>query len=172
VRLGRVESIDMNYQIDETEYNHLESVRDQLAFVMGLLTIADVELGSITSTSLYAFLDGRSQELDRVLKAASDRHAQQRALEKEQGTMQCWDWMHALRIANGDFIHTPNGSEQRITETLSKAAQIDADMRHVLDTWMAVLGRTGQQLASVPATPTRAVKPRKHKRPAIGDRRH
>ncbi len=155
----------MNYQISEAECRSLEMLRDQLDLVIGLLTIDDVELGAITSTSLFAFLKGRRDELQGVIKAVEERYELQREQDKLQGTMLYFDWVHALRIASGDARYTPNGSEARIAEKLRRASQIDPDMGQVLDAWNKALERQyGPQTPATAASPKPPVKPRKRER--------
>lgn len=154
----------MNYQISEAEHRSLELLRDQLDLVIGLLTIKDVELGAITSTSLFAFLEGRGDELARVLKAVLERHDLQRTMDAEQGAMQYFDWMYALRIVSGDALHTPNGSKERITHKLSRAAAIDTDMKHVLSTWRETLARASEQRRPKTALSMPPAKPHKRKK--------
>ena len=154
----------MNYQITEAEHRSLELLRDQLDLITGLLTVADVELGVITSTNLFAFLDARSKDLNAVLKSANERQEQQWALDNEQGSMQFFDWLHALRIVRCDALHTPNGAQARITYKLKKTAQINPDMQCVHDEWIAALG-VQTPTASAPKT---APKPRKRDRLTAG----
>ena len=155
----------MNYQISEAEYRSLELLRDQLDLVIGLLTINDAELGAITSTSLFAFLEGRRDELQGVIKAVAERHKLQRELDIFQGAMLYFDWVHALRIASGDARYTPNGSEARIAEKLRRASQIDPDMGQVLDAWNKALERQyGPQTPATTASPKPPAKPRKREK--------
>ncbi len=155
----------MNHQISEAECRSLELLRDQLDLVIGLLTIDGVELGAITSTSLFAFLEGRRDELQGVIKAVEERYKLQREVEKWQGTMLYFDWMHALRIASGDARYTPNGSEARIAEKLRRASQIDPDMGEVLDAWNKALERQyGPQAPAPAASPKPPAKPRKREK--------
>jgi hypothetical protein len=152
----------MNYQLSEDEHRSMELLRDQLNLISGLLAMAktDAELSGITSTSLFSFLDERCGDLNRVLKAVSERHSLQFELEREQGSLEFVDWLFALRIARGDILHTPNGAEQRITERLTKAAQIDDDMKMALDEWHATLSHV-----AVRKTRTGADKPLSTKHP-------
>lgn len=136
----------MNYQISEDEYNSLESLNNQLDLVAGLLSVADFDLGAITSTDLFAFVNARSGDLARVLNAASERHSLQLEQEKQQGVMSWVDWLFALRLASGDALHTPGNAGQSITDKLTMAARIDEDMKRVLAEWHAALDRAGSQL--------------------------
>ncbi|MDO9568079.1 MAG: hypothetical protein Q7J58_01675 [Hydrogenophaga sp.] len=143
----------MNYQLSEDEHRSMELLRDQLNLISGLLAMAktDAELSGITSTSLFAFLDERCGDLNRVLKAVSERYSLQFELERDRGTLEYVDWLFALRIARGDILQTPNGAEHRITERLTKAAQIDSDMKRVLDEWLGTLGQLAVQKAQTVA---------------------
>ncbi len=145
----------MNYQISEDEYNSLESLNNQLGLIAGLLSVADFDLGAITSTDLFAFVNARSGDLARVLNAASERHSLQLEQEKQQGVMSWVDWLFALRLASGDALHTPDNAGRSITDKLTMAARIDEDMQRVLVEWLAALDRaSGQpQLAAPPAKP-------------------
>lgn len=145
----------MNYQLSESEHRSLELIRDQLALVSGLLTMADAELGVITSTSLFAFLDERSTDLNRVIKAVLEREALEIDLERKRGSLVFVDWVHALRIARGEIARTPNGAEQRITERLTNAAKIDSDMKMALDEWLATLATSVAK--KVPAVASKTV---------------
>lgn len=129
----------MNYQISDTEYRGLELVRDQIRLITGLLTLKDTALEFVTTDALYAFLNEREGEITLLLKAIDERHDAQ--LMDDTGAMQYFDWMHALRIARGDFIHTPKDAECQITRKLSNAVKIDADMEYVLNEWITVLSR-------------------------------
>jgi hypothetical protein len=100
--------------------------------------------GSITSDSLYAFLQARRTELVGVMEAANERHQLAWEQQKEQDTMDHLHWMFALRIASGDALHTPNGSTKRVTTKLSRAAEIDPSMQSVLGEWHAALERVEQ----------------------------
>lgn len=152
----------MNYQISEDEYNSLESLNNQLGLIAGLLSVADFDLGAITSTDLFAFVNARSGDLARVLNAASERHSLQWEQEKQQGVMSWVDWLFALRLASGDALHTPNNAGQSITEKLTMAARIDEDMQRVLVEWYAALDRAGSQLK--PVTAQAAPQPKTRKR--------
>ena len=155
----------MNYQISEAECRSLELLRDQLDLVIGLLTIDGVELGAITSNSLFSFLEGRRNEIQGVIKAVEERYKVQREVEKWQGTMLYFDWVHALRIASGDARYTPNGSEARIAEKLRRASQIDPDMGEVLDVWNKALERQYGPQAPAPAASLKPpAKPRKREK--------
>ena len=155
----------MNHQISEAECRSLELLRDQLDLVIGLLAIDGVELGAITSTSLFAFLEGRRDELQGVIKAVEERYELQREQDKLQGTMLYFDWVHALRIASGDARYTPNGSEARIAEKLRRASQIDPDMGQVLDAWNKAMERQyAPQTPATAASPKPLAKPRKREK--------
>ena len=154
----------MNYQISEDEYNSLESLNNQLGLIAGLLSVADFDLGAITSADLFAFLNARSGDLARVLNAASERHSLQVEQAKQQGVMSWVDWLFALRLASGDALHTPDNAGRSITDKLTMAARIDEDMQRVLVEWLAALDRaSGQpQLAAAPAKPQATSRKRSH----------
>lgn len=160
----------MNYQISEGEFNILESVRDQLDLVIGLLAVDGVEMGAITSSSLYSFLEGRRGQLQGVIEALEKRYVVQREMDAWQGAMLYFDWMHALQIASGDTRYTPNGTEARIQEKLRRASQIDPNMGHVLDAWNKALARQyGPQPTTPVASPKPPAKPRKREKLARGE---
>lgn len=152
----------MNYQISEDEYNSLESLNNQLGLIAGLLSVADFDLGAITSTDLFAFVNARSGDLARVLNTASERHSLQWEQAKQQGVMSWSDWMFALRLASGDALHTPSNAKQSITDKLAIAARIDEDMQRVLVEWYAALERAGSQL--MPTTAQAEPQPKTRKR--------
>jgi len=131
----------MNYQISEEEYDSLESLNGQLGLIAGLLSVANFEPGAITSTDLFAFLNARSGELARVLKAASARHSLQWEQAKQQGAMSWADWVDALRLVSGGALHESNGAVQSITDKLTMAARIDENMQRVCTEWLAALDR-------------------------------
>ncbi len=135
----------MNYQISEDEYNSLESLKNQLGLIAGLLSVSNFDLGFITSSELFAFLNARSEDLAHVLKITSERQSLQLEQAKENGTMSWVNWLHALRLVSGDALHTPNHAEQSITQKLTKAAHIDEDVQQVLTEWHAALNRANDQ---------------------------
>lgn len=152
----------MNYQISDTEYRGLELVRDQIKLITGLLTMKDAALEFVTTDALYAFLNEREGEITLLLKAIDERHD----AESRDGTgaMQYFDWMYALRIARGDFIHTPKDAECQITQKLANAAKIDANMEHVLNEWIKALW-SNQLTASLEANLKKPqAKPRKREK--------
>lgn len=63
----------MHYQISEADFNCLESVRDQLALISGLLSVADDGLNFINANSLYSFIKARTQDISKVLEDAESR---------------------------------------------------------------------------------------------------
>ncbi len=154
----------MNYQISEEEYDSLESLNGQLGLIAGLLSVANFEPGAITSTDLFAFLNARSGELARVLKAASARHSLQWEQAKQQGAMSWADWVNALRLVSGDALQTPNGAGQSITEKLTTAARIDENMQRVCTEWLAALNRANDQsmFAVAQAKPQSRTRKRSH----------
>ncbi|QTD46161.1 hypothetical protein [Ottowia testudinis] len=126
----------MSYLFTDNDFQALESVRQQLGFVASLAAVA---MGNpqllCTSEELYHFVEAQGQAIQAALDAA-----QARADARGQGQpMLGWDWVHALRIAAGDQLHTPRGIEERITKQLTDAAAADPDMQHVLDEWRKVL---------------------------------
>lgn len=152
----------MNYQISDTEYRGLELVRDQIKLITGLLTMKDAALEFVTTDALYAFLNEREGEITLLLKAIDERHEAQ--LMDGTGAMQYFDWMHALRMAGGDFTHSPKDAECQITRKLANAAKIDADMEHVLKEWITALTRN-QLTASLEANLKKPqAKPRKREK--------
>ena len=152
----------MNYQISDAEYHSLSLVRDQIKLITGLLAIKDAGLEFVTSDALYAFLNGREGEITLLLKAIDERHEAQ--LRDGTGAMQYFDWMHALRMAGGDFTHSPKDAECQITRKLANAAKIDPNMEYVLNEWIAVLSRN-QLTASLEANLKKPqAKPRKREK--------
>ncbi len=136
----------MSYQLSENEFNRLESCVSQLDFVTDLCShIAGRK--EITLDGLQSFLCAQQEVLQATIKAADERASAQRALNAERGVLGWWDWMHALRIARGDVLHTPSGAEARITERLQKAARIDEGMGLVADEWAATLAALAQDAA-------------------------
>lgn len=154
----------MDYQISEDEYNSLESLNNQLGLIAGLLSVADFDLGAITSTDLFAFVNARSGDLARVLNIAAERHSLQLEQAKKQGFMSWADWVFALRLASGDASNTPNNAEKSITDKLTMAARIDEGMQRVLTEWLATMDRaSGQtQLAAVQAKRQPKTRKRSH----------
>lgn len=136
----------MSYQLSEDEFNRLESCVNQLNFVTDLCShIAGRK--EIALDGLQSFLCAQQETLQATIKAADVRASAQRALNAERGVLGWWDWMHALRIARGDVLHTPSGAEARITERLQKAARIDEGMERVADEWAATLAALAQDAA-------------------------
>ena len=129
----------MNYTMTEGEYNRLESVRGMLGLVRGLLAASEIDLSYFGSTDLEHFVSTQHSEIDSVLKELQARQDAQRAIEKEAGAMQSWDWMHALRIARGEGRRTPTGAEARITQRLAVLADGDESMAAVLSEWRDLL---------------------------------
>ena len=136
----------MSYQLSENEFNRLESCVSQLDFVTDLCShIAGRK--EITLDGLQSFLCAQQEVLQATMKAADERARAQRALHDEQGVLLWVDWLHALRIARGDVLHTPSGAGARITERLQKAARIDEGMGRVADEWAATLAALAQDAA-------------------------
>lgn len=126
----------MNYQISEAEFNALSAARGQLGLVCGLLTATGANADLYNASDLYEFLAAQADTIKGVLAGADDRYKLQR---EAPGTMEYFDWMHALRIARGDTSRTPNGADQRITKRLTQAAAVDENMKLVLRAWHEVL---------------------------------
>ena len=132
----------MSYQLSETEFNRLESCVNQLDFVADLCSHVEGRK-EIPMDGLQSFLCAQQETLHATIKAAEERRDAQMALDAEQGAFGWWDWLHALRIARGDVLHTPHGAEARITEKLQKAARIDIEMARVVEEWAAILAAQG-----------------------------
>ena len=132
----------MSYQLSEDEFNRLESCVNQLDFVADLCSHVEGRK-EITMDGLQGFLCAQQETLQATIKAAESRAEAQRALHAEQGTLGWADWLHALRIARGDVLHTSHGAEARITEKLQKAARIDIEMARVVEEWAAILAAQG-----------------------------
>ena len=128
----------MSYRLSENEFFSLVTCLNQLDFVTDLCSHIQGN-PSLTADGLQSFLCAQYEALHAAIKAAEKRAEAQMKLDVEQGTMQYFDWAHALRIARGDARHTPSGTEQRITEKLAKVAQIDDAMQLVLNEWLATL---------------------------------
>lgn len=159
----------MNYQLSENEFFALESCMRQLDFITDLCSNISGS-PSISVDGLQSFLCAQQETLHATTKAAEERHQAQTVLDHEQGAMRYFDWVYALRIARGDALHTPVGAEQRITERLTKAAQVDGDMRQVLTEWLAILGAQAPTAAApkAPKAPRAPAKPRKRERLTAG----
>lgn len=132
----------MSYQLSETEFNRLESCVNQLDFVADLCSHVEGRK-EITMDGLQGFLCTQKETLQATIKAVETRNEAQRTFDAEQGAFGWWDWLHALRIARGDVLHTPHGAEARITEKLQKAARIDIEMARVVEEWAAILAAQG-----------------------------
>ena len=157
----------MHYQLSDTEFNALESSANQLDFVADLCCHIEGQK-SIPVDGLQSFLCALLGTLRATLKTAEERHEAQAVLDREQGAMQHFDWLYALRIARGDTLHTPNGSEQRITAKLAKAAQIDESMQPVLNEWLVALGAVPTPAAAATKAPKAPAKARKRDRLTAG----
>lgn len=76
----------MYYQISEDEFNSLESVRNQLNLIAGL--VANGETGgcltTISGAELHAFVDAQQGTLAQVVKAANEREAQTLKARREE----------------------------------------------------------------------------------------
>lgn len=125
----------MNYEMTDDELRVFESVRGQLELVAGLLTLKDGDLAVIPTVGLHTFIDARIRELDRLVEAMHDR----KTAQYRSQAMSWDDWMHALRIARGDALHSPSGIEARISGKLAAAAQTCPGAQRALDEWMRVL---------------------------------
>ncbi|CAM3936206.1 hypothetical protein [Paracidovorax anthurii] len=68
----------MDYQISEEEFSRLESARDQLGLIYGLLATAreGEEMSCVKASQLLAFVDAQQGTLAQVVKAANEREAQ------------------------------------------------------------------------------------------------
>lgn len=127
----------MSYFLTEDDYNELDTVKNQL----DLLAMLVMRTGTVEvpEEGLCSMFDALKKPVQNVLDAVVKRHA----MSRENGSeMRPVLWAHAIKIASGDALHTPNGSEREITECLAKAAQIDEDMKFPFDAWLSVLMKT------------------------------
>lgn len=147
----------MNLQISDEELCVLEQVRDQLGLISGLLCLKDAELGCIDTAGLYAFIDAREREIDRIVDAVNGRRDALRAARP----MAAIDWALALRIARGDALYSPQGAEASIAARLACAAEVDAGFELVREEWSRTLqqARRGQSGAAKATRTTRAAAP-------------
>ena len=134
----------MVYQISENEFYRLVSCANQINFIAdacaGLKNRSDFSINGLED-----FLNAQQETLQAVIKATEERREAQAVLDAEQGTLQWFDWLHALRIARGDARHTPSGAEARIAEKFEKAARIQEGMTRVCEEWAATLAAHAPQ---------------------------
>lgn len=130
----------MSYQISESEYYKLESVRNQLELIDGLLNniVDKKELSSISGDVLASFLRGRFEEIDGILVALNERYELQ-LQQKHKDTMSAVDWVYALRIAQDAATYTPAGAKACITRKLAQEVSLKDDMRGVYGEWLKIL---------------------------------
>lgn len=76
----------MYYQISEGEFYSLESARDQLNLIAGLVGNTDTKecLSIITGAELHAFVHAQQATVARVIEAANEREAQASAARREE----------------------------------------------------------------------------------------
>lgn len=76
----------MYYQISEDEFNSLESARDQLNLIAGLVACFNTKecLSAITGAELHAFVDAQQATVSRVIEAANERETQASAARREE----------------------------------------------------------------------------------------
>ena len=76
----------MYYQISEDEFNSLESARNQLNLIAGLVASFNTKefLSAITGAELHAFIDAQQATVSRVIEAANEREAQASAARREE----------------------------------------------------------------------------------------
>lgn len=76
----------MYYEISEDEFYSLESARNQLNLIAGLVANADTNgcLSLITGRELYAFVDAQQATVSRVIEAAREREIQASAKRREE----------------------------------------------------------------------------------------
>jgi hypothetical protein len=74
----------MNFQIEESEFNTIESVKAQLNLVAGLMVCANErpsDLNALVSPSgIYEFLYAQVESLSRITTSIQDRHEAQRLM--------------------------------------------------------------------------------------------
>ncbi len=153
----------MSYQLSDNEFYSLVSCMNQLDLITDLCSNISGS-PSITADGLQSFLCAQQEALHAAIKAVKERHEAQAVLDREQGAMQYFDWAYALRIARGDALHTQSGSEKRITEKLTKTAQIDDSMQLVLNEWLAILTAVQVPTAAAPKASKAPAKPRKREK--------
>ena len=154
----------MDYALSNNELWELESCMRQFGLMEDLFALIKSGQQPLDIDGLYFFFRAQKAALASIHKAAQERAEAQTVLDHEQVAMKHFDWMHALRIARGDALHTPNGSVQRITAKLENAAQIDDSMQFVLDEWLVILGAAQAPAPAAPKAPRAPAKPRKRER--------
>lgn len=125
----------MNYLLSEEEFDRIDAVRGQLGLVASLMSTLTAANDNYSNADLYDFLATQVE----ALKTALDSSVKRSTIAQAAQPMTRWDWMHALKIAGGEGEKAPYGTATAITEKLRRAAQIDADDRHLLDAWLHAL---------------------------------
>lgn len=144
------------FALSENEYNSLESVRDQIRMVGGLLSDMRPNAELTETAGLMQFLFKQSEEMTKVIRSMDARYEAMR----DERQLNCTHWLHALRIASGDRLHTPSSSERSILEGLMNAERIDPDFGEVVTLWLEILEKQ-----RTPAAPGKdAKKPAQRKR--------
>jgi hypothetical protein len=144
------------FSLSENEYNTLESVCNQIDLVVGLLCAKGADSSLIDAAGLLAFLSKQTEEMRAVRRSLDTRYEAQR----EEGQLNWLHWCYALKIASGDSIHTPSGSEKFVLEGLAKAATIDEGMSSVLTQWLEIMDKQ----KPAPAPTEQPKKPAQRKR--------
>ena len=126
----------MSYALSNDEYYELHTVNEQLDLLSNM-TMAGGTLQT-SLESLGSMFLALQKPLTRVLRALDERDGLRHALDNEMTPAL---WAHAIRIAGGDSLHTPNGCEVQITQRLANAAKIDEAMKMPFDAWLSVLGK-------------------------------
>ncbi|MES2947517.1 MAG: hypothetical protein V4858_03150 [Pseudomonadota bacterium] len=124
-----------HFTISEDEYNRINAVRGQLGLICGLLCARDANSALFDASDLNDFISAQHDTIRNVVKAVDARYE----ARQEDGQLNYLHWTYALKIASGDSIHTPNGSEKYVMEGLAKAYRMDADMGHVMELWIGIL---------------------------------
>lgn len=148
----------MNYLLTEDEANRLYSVRGQLRMLASLLCAGSTRTNGDTlcmPADLSDFMDAQSEVLGDLVQAIEARHDAQRSAN----AMSASDWMHLIRIVNGEEDRTPGNSATSIDSKLRAAAQVDDEMRRVHEAWLDALVLSGERGRNSEAASTAANSP-------------